>query len=251
MAGAFSIVTISRDDPAGLARTLASIGDQSAPPAEVVLVRAGGSRDAAIDPRVSGRARDVADPGRGISAAFNAGIAAAAGEWLVFLNGGDAFHGADGLSILARECGAAPEADIVSCRARTDRGDRIPWRLPSSFCDLLFLSHQASAFRRALFAEIGPYDESFRVRMDLDWMARYLLARGGARVAFRDLDVVDYAMDGLSSRSLAGFYGEEFRVLRRSPRFLPALAGLALRRVPERVVREAWRALAGRPRAGT
>ncbi len=235
-----SIITISKDDPAGLARTLASIATQTLAPREVVLVRAGGSRQLAVGAGIA----DVPDPGQGIAAAFNAGIAASRGEWLLFLNGGDALRAPGSLRSLDEARRAAPEADIVACRARTDTGDRIPWREPRSFCDFLFLSHQATLFRRALFGDIGPYSGAFRVRMDLDWMARYLLRRGRARIAFADREVVDYTMDGLSSTNLRDFYAEEFRVLSRSAKFLPALAGLLLRRLPERALREGWRAVA-------
>lgn len=240
---AFSVITISKDDAAGLARTLASVAAQSLRPREVLLVRAGRSRELAVDPACV----DIADPGRGISAAFNAAIAAARGRWLVFLNGGDAFCAPSSLQSLDDACRAAPSADIVACRARTENGDGVPWRAPRSFCDFLFLSHQASAFSRDLFNEaggVGTYSPDFRVRMDLDWMARYLARRGHRDIAFFDRYIVDYRMDGLSSTSLAGFYGEEFAVLARSPRFLPALLGLALRRLPERALRETWRRLA-------
>ncbi len=162
---------------------------------------------------------------------------------MVFLNGGDAFSEAGSLRALDEACCGDTAADIVACRARTNTGDRIPWRVPREFCDFLFISHQASAFRRTLFEDIGGYSPAFRVRMDLDWMARYLLARGERRIAFVDQVIVDYTLDGLSSRSLREFYSEEFCVLRRSLRFLPALLGLALRRLPERAALEVWRSM--------
>jgi CTP:molybdopterin cytidylyltransferase MocA len=241
MSGSFSILTLSKDDPAGLERTLASISRQTLAPREVILVRAGRSKEVAVPTGVI----DIPDPGNGISAAFNAAIDASHGERLVFLNGGDAFSEPASLNRLEEACLDAANADIVACRARTDTGDRIPWRVPRSFCDFLFISHQASAFRRALFEDVGRYSPAFRVRMDLDWMARYLLARGMEGIAFSDRVIVDYTLDGLSSTSLAGFYGEEFRVLTRDAKFLPALLGLLARRLPERIVRESWRRLTG------
>jgi len=244
-AGAFCIVTISRDDPAGLARTLASVAQQIHPPRALVLVRAGSSCDVAL-PSIATHVQEVPDPGLGISAAFNAAIDACDGEWLVFLNGGDAFSQADSLARLAAECRAADGADIVACHAMTDAGTMIPRRRPAALCDFLYLSHQASAFRRALFAEVGPYSRAFRIRMDLDWMARYLLRYGHRRVAFAERVIVDYPLDGISSTSLADYHLEEWRVLRRSPRFLPALLGFALWRAPGRLVLEARKRLFAR-----
>lgn len=244
--GDISIVTISRDDPAGLARTLASIARQTLKPRDVTLVRAGRSGELAVAPLYADKVYEVADPGHGISAAFNAAIAATRGDWLVFLNGGDAFREPGSLRSLDEARRSASSADIIACRAMTDSGVPIPYFTPHRFCDYLFISHQAAAFRRALFDEIGPYSTRMRIRMDLDWMARYLLARGEQRIAFFDRVIVDYTLRGVSSTSLYDFYHEEFRVLRRSLRFLPALLGLLFRRLPERLLREAARLATGR-----
>lgn len=197
-----------------------------------------------MDSACAARVADVADPGRGISAAFNAAIAECTAEWLVFLNGGDALAHRDSLTRLAGACAAAADADIVTCRARTDAGTTLPRRPPSSCCSHLYISHQASAFRRGLFSSIGPYSEAFRVRMDLDWMARYLLRHGHGRIRFVDDAIVEYRLDGISSTSLVDFHREELRVLIRSAKFIPALADFALRRMPGRLV------LAGVRRAG-
>jgi hypothetical protein len=232
-----SIVTISKDDAPGLERTLASIARQALAPAEVVVVRAGSSTisTAALPlPLV-----DLADPGRGISAAFNLALGRCRGDWVVFLNGGDCFSDADSLGRLAALSDRADRPEIVSGFARTSGGATIPPQPPRRLADCLFLSHQASAFRRGLFDEIGPYAEDFRVRMDLDWLARYLAVRGAGRIAFSPETLVDYQPGGISSRSLIAFHVEEFRVLARRPAFFPALAGLLCWRLPARMALEA------------
>lgn len=234
--GSIAVITISKDDPEGLCRTLASVAHQSAAPHELALVRAGRSCEVSVDSACAARVADVADPGRGISAAFNAAIANCSSEWLVFLNGGDAFAHRDSLARVVAACAASADADIVTCRARTDAGTMLPRRPPSSMCSYVYISHQASAFRRSLFFSIGPYAEAFRIRMDLDWMARYLLRHGHRRVKFVDDAIVEYRLDGISSTSLVDFHLEELRVLLRSPRFTPALLDFALRRMPGRLV---------------
>lgn len=234
--GSIAVITISKDDPEGLRRTVASIAHQSALPREFALVRAGRSCEVQLDLACAGRVAEVADPGRGISAAFNAAIAECTAEWLVFLNGGDALTHRDSLARLADACAAAEGTDIVTCRARTDAGTALPRRQPSSLCSHLYISHQASAFRRSLLSSIGPYSEAFRVRMDLDWMGRYLLRHGHGRIRFVDEAIVEYRLDGISSTSLVDFHREELRVLIRSMKFMPALADFALRRMPSRLV---------------
>jgi glycosyltransferase involved in cell wall biosynthesis len=239
--GRIAVITISKDDPQGLRRTLASITSQTGMAHELVLVRAGRSCEVPADSACAGRVIDIADPGRGISAAFNAAIAACTSEWLMFLNGGDALAQRGGLGRLGAQCAVAAEADIVTFRARTDAGTSLPRHPPSSFCSFLYISHQASLFRRSLFSSVGPYSESFRIRMDLDWMARYLLQLGPARIRFVDEAVVEYRLDGISSTSLWGFHLEEIRVLLRSIKFMPALADLSLRRMPGRMVQAGLR----------
>ncbi len=241
--GTIGIITISKDDPAGLERTLSSIARQSAAPMEVAVVCTGLSRDAHQRLDVRLHTRDVADPGRGIAAAFNAGVDACTADWLVFLNGGDTFADRNSLALLGAACAAACSAEIVTCRARTGSASTLPRRRPRRLWDFLYLSHQATAFRRSLFASTGPYSEDFLIRMDLDWMARYLMRHGHDRIVVDDRVVVDYGLDGISSTSLVKFHVEELRVLCRSARFMPALADFVIRRLPGRLARSALTAL--------
>jgi putative colanic acid biosynthesis glycosyltransferase len=239
-------VTISKDDAAGLERTLASIASQSAAPRGVAVVSAGTSHDALARLPPELRIRAVADPGRGIAAAFNAGLDACDADWVLFLNGGDTFAGRDSLATISAACAAAPRADMVTCRARTGSVSTLPRRRPRRLWDFLYVSHQATAFRRSLFASTGPYSEDFLIRMDLDWMARYLMRHGYERIVVYDRVVVDYRLDGISSTSLVKFHVEELRVLCRSARFMPALADLMIRRLPGRLARSALTALRSR-----
>lgn len=239
--GSIAIITISKDDPPGLERTLASIASQIREPYELALVRAGHSCGTLPHLVQAAKAHEIADPGLGISAAFNAAIAACRSEWLVFLNGGDSLAHRDSLLRIRAACAAEADRDIVAFRALTSDGTTLPRRSPRGLCDYLYIAHQASAFRRTLFDTIGLYSDSFRIRMDLDWMARYLLRRGSGRIALVDEVVANYRLDGISSTSLLAFHAEELRVLTRSPRFTPALIDFALRRMPGGLARNAWR----------
>lgn len=239
--GTIGIVTISKDDAAGLERTLASIASQSAAPRGVAVVSAGTSCDALARFPPDLRIRAVADPGRGIAAAFNAGLDACDADWVLFLNGGDTFAGRDSLATISAACASAPRADMVTCRARTGSASTLPRLRPRRLWDFLYVSHQATAIRRSLFASTGPYAEDFLIRMDLDWMARYLMRHGHERIVVDDRVVVDYRLDGISSTSLVKFHVEELRVLIRSTRFIPALTDFALRRMPGRIVQAGLR----------
>ena len=245
-----TIITISRDDPDGLIATLESVARQLAVPAELIVIRRGRSSivdiSTACTPPQSGCAaipvHEVTDPGTGISAAFNAGILAAQGEWLVFLNGGDTLLDVLSLTSIRELCQSSPaHIDIVAGLAITDRATTIPRQPPTRQTDYLYLSHQAAAFRRRSFEDIGRYDVTFRIRMDLDWLARHIDRHGIARIRFIGKPLVRYRLDGISSRSLIRFYAEEVRALSRSRKFFGRLLLLLLRDIPARMlIPHAW-----------
>lgn len=240
---ALAVVTISKDDPEGLRRTLDSLGEQRILPAQVLLVRRGTSLNVDLAPYAHLACSEVADPGLGISAAFNAGLARAEEGWVMFLNGGDSLLGNQALQsfqeILA---GETVNMDMVSAFAISRDQLSVPARTPQRPIDFLYLSHQATIFRRQLFSEIGGYRLKFKVRMDLDWMSRYVAAKGTARIHFIDEPLVRYELDGISSRNWGAFYREEISVLMRCPGHLLRLARLLLLDVPARILSpRGWR----------
>ena len=84
-----SVVIPTRDRPRLLQRALASALRQVGVVAEVVIVDDGGSPPVALAP-TGGRVRVLRkDRSEGVSAARNAGIAAARGEWVAFLDDDD------------------------------------------------------------------------------------------------------------------------------------------------------------------
>lgn len=91
-----TVVTVVRNDPAGLAATLTSIAEQDCAPAQVVVLD--GSDDRTTAPAVlaqfGGLTVDYAwSPPRGVYAAMNTALAMATGTYVYFLNAGDRFAG--------------------------------------------------------------------------------------------------------------------------------------------------------------
>lgn len=87
-----SVITVTRNNAAGLADTLASIAALQALPDEVLVID-GASTD--ITPDVLKRFRNVlplrvlSEPDQGIYDAMNKGLSLAHGDWLIFINAGD------------------------------------------------------------------------------------------------------------------------------------------------------------------
>lgn len=110
-------------------RAVASILRQPGPSCEIVVVD-DGSTDGSLEAALAeggGRVRGVAlNPNRGVGAARNAGVAAAQGEWVVFLDSDDELT-ADALAVIAHHAQAAePDVAKLFLRCRLPDGSLSP-----------------------------------------------------------------------------------------------------------------------------
>ena len=174
----------------------------------------------------------ISEPDAGIYDAMNKAAALATGEWLYFLNAGDAFADATVLADVARAAAAIPALDIVFgdvlyVGPGASRRKRFHWvtRRRLLFGDLC---HQAVFVRRALFQRIGPFDASLRWNADFDWFVRAFGA--GARLHYMQRDIARF--DDGGAHVQAGARSEAERNTVRA-RYLPLplwrLGNLALR----------------------
>ena len=108
-----SVITVNRDMAPGLASTLESVLAQDYPNFEAIVID-GGSRDssrAIIEAHASRLAYWVSESDRSLYDAMNKGVAAAKGDWVLFMNAGDRFAAPDVLSRMA--AGNLDHADLV------------------------------------------------------------------------------------------------------------------------------------------
>ena len=98
-----SVITVTKEDPAGLTRTLKSVVQQDYPKMELVVVDGGESLDGSDEFREFGHWVDkwISEPDHGIFDAMNKGLALATGDWVIFMNSGDVFANGDVLRLLA------------------------------------------------------------------------------------------------------------------------------------------------------
>ncbi len=230
-----TIVTITKDDSDGLARTLSSSKYWHSMGVEHVIVDGGG--DAAAGPSKSinwdmDKFRVLSQKSQGIAAAFNEGLAVANGEWVWFLNGGDAIHEdldpAWLLSLLSRT-----QAQVITGTLHFD-GERVPrvmphlsYQWPLISC---WLAHPATLVRRDLLLAAGGFDIRWRIAMDYDLWLRLLSP--GVAVDVLSVPFARFDVGGVSERAetRAEARREEMRVvLQHAGHFVWAGPWLCLR----------------------
>jgi GT2 family glycosyltransferase len=180
-----TLVTVTFNAGRTLERTIESIRSQTFVDLEHVVVD-GGSNDGTIELlRSRLRPQDywISEPDRGISDAFNKGIALAAGDLIQFVNADD-WLSPEQMTIAV----AALEAvdvdfvfgDVIFYRegrpdfhytGEPDYAKAIHRRMPA-------LNHATALIHRHAFERVGLFDLRYRCAMDYDWFLRLHLAGG-------------------------------------------------------------------------
>lgn len=163
-----SIVTVNRNDAAGLYATLRSAEQVTYPALEQIVVD-GASHDGSKE-----IARDfahwighlISEPDEGVYHAMNKGAAAARGEWVIFMNAGDRFAAPDVLDALPLTGGA----DIIHGRACAAEAGHIRDYAENLWQGMAFC-HQAALTRRA-WLERFPFDETRPIISDWEFFVK-------------------------------------------------------------------------------
>jgi glycosyltransferase involved in cell wall biosynthesis len=201
-----SIVTATLNSAATLERTFRSVHAQTIPGIEHIIVD-GGSRDGTLDlVRRFARGHDywISEPDRGISDAFNKGVAMARGRYIQILNADDWLSGNQIECAVKTVEGAGADfafGDLVFYEGNRPIffyiGDAayervIHRRMPS-------VGHATMLASRAAFERAGLFDTSYAHAMDYDWLLR-LHNAGGRGVYCPDI-VGHMTHAGISNRN--------------------------------------------------
>jgi glycosyltransferase involved in cell wall biosynthesis len=165
-----SVIVPCHNNEQHIAEALSSLRGQTRPPDEIIVVD-DGSTDASTD-RVAAFGAAVTllrQPNRGVASARNAGVQAARGDFIAFLDGDDAWP-CDSLALrLARlrETGAEMVHGVVrQCLVSVGADARSPGpAMPGRLAGALLLN-------RALFERVGLFDESLSSAETIDWLSR-------------------------------------------------------------------------------
>ncbi|MGM9692686.1 MAG: glycosyltransferase family 2 protein [Alloprevotella sp.] len=196
-----SVITINYNNRDGLDRTIQSVLSQSARDYEYIVID-GASTDGSIDviKHYAGRIdKWVSEPDTGIYNAMNKGIARAEGDYCLFMNSGDTFHGAD---ILLRVIPLLQGGDFYSgdlCfMFKKPQVKRAPQRISAYYMFHRALFHQATFIRTPLLKEM-PYTETYRIVSDWEQMLREIVFNNRSYQRL-DFIVADFDTSGISSQ---------------------------------------------------
>lgn len=229
----FSIITVTFNAATTLPFTLASVKEQTYGGAIDYIVMDGGSRDGTPDiARASGieGMTVVSEPDEGLYDAMNKALDRAVGDYVVFLNAGDAFHSPDVLARYAEAIEANDRPGIVYGQTvlvdaqRRPAGCRhltAPEKLTyASFADGMLVCHQAMAVLRRITA---PYDTRYRFSADYEWCLR-CLQHSRRNVYIGAEPVIDYLNEGVTTRNEFRSLGERFRIMCHYYGIIPTVA---------------------------
>lgn len=148
-----TVITVVRNDPHGLERTLISLEAQTFHHWQCIVVDGLSSEDTldVLRQHAAMITDWISEPDEGIYHAMNKGIARATGEWLLFMNAGDCFDSPDAL-IAAVAC-VTPDAVAIY----SDWRYREDWRLVRADLHRLNVRHQAVMYRKTLHDSYGQY----------------------------------------------------------------------------------------------
>lgn len=194
-----SIITINYNNKAGLQRTIDSVICQTWHDFEWIVID-GGSTDGSkqlIEQYQSHFAYWCSEPDNGVYHAMNKGITHAKGEYLLFLNSGDALYDDN---VLQKVDDVHSSADIISGQAvRMDTNELLRHYDKNLLMQLYHdtLNHQATLIKRDLFKDTC-YDENLKIVSDWKfWLEAILWKKASVDVV--DVIVTKQDMTGISS----------------------------------------------------
>lgn len=222
-----SIITVNLNNRDGLRKTIDSVRGQCCMNFEHIIVD-GASKD--DSPSIIREYADssthpvhwVSEQDKGIYNAMNKGIDMARGEYLLFLNSGDALAGTQ---VVKHFINADTCADIASGIERMPNG---MLSYPKNETELTYdffyndtLRHQSTFIKRDAFEKYGKYREDYRIVGDWEWFFRVIIIDN---VSYQTLnfEVAIFDCNGISNSKVL-MESHEFERARVHQEILPRL----------------------------
>lgn len=201
----FSIITVSRNHLDGLKRTHESLRAQDFNDYEWVVID-GASGDGTVGYLQTTSAVWLSEPDRGIYDAMNKGIERARGEYLIFMNAGDAFAAPVVLEKLALHAGV----DFIYGDA-LEGGAYKHARSHTRYANGMFTHHQAMIYRRAVIGDLR-YDTNYKIAADYKFTIEFI--RRAKTTSCVPYPICDFEPGGISQKKTGLGRKEQFAIRR-------------------------------------
>lgn len=208
----FSIITTSFNPGEKLSYTINSILEQDSQDFEIII-KDGGSKDGAIEGLLQEetvkqaigkeKLKLIVREDQNVYDGMNQALEACRGEYILFLNCGDKFHGRRVLAEAAEEIGkknCSGDTPVVyygnTYCMRTGAMVHSAPEITGFTCYRNIPCHQSCFYDRRLFQD-KKYDINLRIRADYDHFL-WCFYQGKARFCYLDLVIADYEGGGIS-----------------------------------------------------
>lgn len=209
-----TIITVVRNDPQGLEKTLVSAQEQTYENIETIVIDGASDSDTldVIHRHENQIDTWVSEPDNGIYDAMNKGVRLANGEWIHFLNAGDVFYTPDTVrQVFSQDYG---DADFIYGHTFFAGGDYRgvvkAWEFDQLWKTMIF-THQ-SLFTRAAVLKERPFDARFKICADYNLIFNAYMQG----LKFYNSDTVIAVFDpGMSDVNRALMAIEKWKIVRR------------------------------------
>lgn len=215
----FSIITITFNAESTVRPTLESIKKQTFTDFEYLVIDGNSSDNTVsiVNDAPIPCTTVISEPDKGLYDAMNKGIKLAKGQYLIFLNAGDALHEADTLKYVS-DAIKDHNPDIVYGQTIIVNSERVkianrhltaPEHLTAdSFKNGMLVCHQAFIAKRDI-AEF--YDLSYRFSADYDWCIRCL--KKSRKNTYVDKVLIDYLSEGVTTKNFKKSLRERYSIM--------------------------------------
>ncbi len=219
-----SIITISYNSSKTIEETLKAVQNQTYSRIEHIIVD-GKSSDNTINicndfKHIS---KMVSEPDKGVYDAFNKGLNMATGEVVGFLNADDVFCDQHTLKKISEAFDEQTDCVFANLNYINDKGKIVrKWRSNSyqkgAFNKGWMPAHPTFYCRKAIYNQLGGYDDSFDIAGDFELMLRFL-EKNNIRSKFIDQTLIKMRSGGLSNSGLSSkikIIKEEIRAFKQN-----------------------------------
>lgn len=216
----FSIITVCYNAGSTISPTLESVRSQTCDLYEHLIIDGASTDDtlSLVSEGATPMQKVVSAPDKGIYDAMNKGLDMAAGEYVIFLNAGDAFHSPDTLQKIADTVmnhdfpGIVYGQTLLVDSERRPLGPRhlqAPENLTlNDFAGGMVVCHQAFVALRRL---TGPYNLKWRFSADYEWCI-HVLQHSRNNVMLPGT-MIDYLHEGMTTRNRRRSLVERFKIM--------------------------------------